>query len=79
MRLHIMVDDAVVRELDGRVGSRGRSAFIVTALKVALDNERRWDTIEAALGRVEDAGHEWDADPAGWVRAQRSADGRRLG
>ena len=28
--------------------------------------------LKAALGRVEDGGHEWDDDPAGWVRQQRT-------
>jgi hypothetical protein len=26
-----------------------------------------------------DREHEWDADPAGWVHAQRMADTRRVG
>jgi hypothetical protein len=31
-----------------------------------------------ALGSIEDTGHEWDDDPAGWVRQQR-AGGRAAG
>lgn len=79
MRLHITVEDALVRDLDERAGPRGRSAFIVAALRQALDSERRWDVIEASLGGIDDSGHEWDSDPAAWVRAERRADQRRVG
>ena len=44
-----------------------------------LDDERRWNDIEASLGSIADTGHEWDEDPAGWVRAQRRGDSRRSG
>ena len=44
-----------------------------------LDNERRWDDIDAARSGLADTGHEWDADPAAWVRRQRHADPRRAG
>jgi metal-responsive CopG/Arc/MetJ family transcriptional regulator len=78
MRLHITVDDALVAELDQRVGPRQRSAFIAELLRRGLEDERRWDDIEAALGSISDTGHEWDDDPAAWVRQQR-ADQRRTG
>jgi Arc/MetJ-type ribon-helix-helix transcriptional regulator len=71
MRLHISLDDALVAELDSRVGPRDRSRFIEDAVRLALDQARRADALEAALGSVPDAGHEWDDDPAGWVREQR--------
>jgi Arc/MetJ-type ribon-helix-helix transcriptional regulator len=79
MRVHITLSDELVRELDRRVGSRGRSAFIAGAVREALDDERRWELIESALGSVHDEGHDWDADPAAWVREQRSADSTRVG
>jgi hypothetical protein len=79
MRVHISLDEALVSELDRRVGQRRRSAFIAETVRRALDDERRWDDIEGALGTVPDAGHEWDDDPAAWVRGQRRNDGRRLG
>jgi predicted transcriptional regulator len=79
MRLHIMLDDAVVAELDARVGARQRSRFIADAVRRALDDERRWSEIEAGLGTVADGGHDWDEDPAGWVREQRAAGQRRAG
>lgn len=40
------------------------------------ETERRWDEIEASLGTVTDTGHEWDDDPAEWVRQRRGGDGR---
>lgn len=79
MRLHIALDDELVAELDRRVGPRRRSAFIAMLVTRGLDDERRWDEIESALGRIDDSGHEWDDDPAAWVRAQRRGDGRRTG
>lgn len=79
MRLHISLDDDLVRALDVRVGRRRRSAFIASAVQTALEDERRWNDIESALGRLNDSEHDWDADPATWVRAQRSADSSRVG
>ncbi|HTC73598.1 MAG TPA: ribbon-helix-helix protein, CopG family [Solirubrobacteraceae bacterium] len=79
MRLHISLDDDLVEELDERVGRRRRSTFISETLRRALDDERRWEDIEAGLGAVSDSGHDWDDDPAGWVSAQRRSDPARVG
>ncbi len=79
MRLHISLDDSLVRQLDERVGQRRRSAFISETLRRALDEERRWDDIEAGLGALAGREHEWDDDPAAWVRAQRYSDPSRVG
>lgn len=79
MRLHISLSDDLVAELDGKVGRRRRSAFIAETLTRALEEERRWRDIEAALGRIEDGSHEWDVDPQAWVRAQRRSDPGRVG
>ena len=78
MRLHIALDDDLVAELDRRAGKRQRSAFIAELVRRGLDDEQRWDDIEGALGVISDSGHDWDADPAAWVREQRS-DSRRAG
>lgn len=72
MRIHIALDDDLVAELDRRAGVLRRSAFLGELIRRGLDDERRWDDIEAALGRLPDTGHEWDDDPAAWVREQRS-------
>ncbi|MDE0220639.1 MAG: hypothetical protein OXJ90_15340 [Spirochaetaceae bacterium] len=79
MRLHIALADDLVAELDRRAGARRRSAFIAHVVRRALDDERRWDDIEAALDTIPDTGHEWDAEPADWVRRQRQGDIRRSG
>ena len=79
MRLHITLDDELGEELDRRAGTRQRSAYIEAAVRQTLDDERRWDDVESALGSLADSGHAWDDDPATWVRAQREADSRRTG
>ena len=79
MRVHIALDDDLVAELDRRAGARQRSAFIAELIRRALDDERRWDEIEASLGQLVSEGHAWDGDAATWVRGQRTADSRRAG
>lgn len=79
MRLHIALDDDLVAELDRRVGPRQRSAFISALIRRGIEDEQRWDEIEAALGALDDTGHDWDDDPSAWVRAQRTDDARRTG
>jgi metal-responsive CopG/Arc/MetJ family transcriptional regulator len=79
MRLHISLDDELIDALDSRVGRRRRSAFIAATIRQALEDQRRWDEIEAALGSLQNSEHDWDRDPAGWVRSQRRGDRRRVG
>jgi predicted transcriptional regulator len=79
MRVHISLDDDLVRRIDARVGSRERSSFIAQAVLIALDEEDRWRLIRSAIGSIGDQGHDWDEDPAAWVRSQRRADARRMG
>ena len=78
MRLHISLDDDLVAELDRVAGPRDRSRYISRAVRRALDDDRRRAALESVLGSVADFGHEWDEDPAAWVRRQR-ADERRAG
>lgn len=61
--------DELGRELDARVGQRGRT----------LNREQRRQLIESAIGTISDSGHAWDVDPAAWVRDQRRGDARRVG
>lgn len=79
MRVHITLDEAILDELDRRVGPRGRSSFIAQAVSAALEHAHRWELIESALGLVPDADHPWDRNPAAWVRRQRRTDRRRVG
>ena len=76
MRVHMTLDEADVRRLDARVGARWRSSFIAEAVRRALDDEHRWESIESAVGAIPDTGHAWDRDAAGWVRQQRRSDPR---
>lgn len=79
MRLHISLDDGLVAELDRRVGSRKRSAYIAATIRQALDDEMRWERLVAAAGALGPDGGEWGDDPAAWVREQRLADPGRVG
>jgi len=79
MRVHISLDEELIERLDRRVGVRRRSAYIAEAVRRALDDDLRWSLIESSIGAIDADGHEWDEDPAAWVRAQRSVDDRRVG
>ena len=79
MRVHITLREEVVKDLDRRVGARRRSSFVARAVERALEDEHRWELIQSSLGTIADRGHEWDADPARWVRSQRRADPKRVG
>ncbi len=79
MRVHVYLDDELVRELDRRVGPRRRSPFIEAAVRRALEDTHRWELVWSAVGAISDGGHAWDEDPAAWVREQRRADARRVG
>jgi metal-responsive CopG/Arc/MetJ family transcriptional regulator len=79
MRMHIELDDQLVAQIDELSGPRGRSAFVRSAIERAIRQELRWTDIEAAAGAIENQDHEWDHDPAAWVREQRRADVRRAG
>jgi predicted transcriptional regulator len=77
--MHIELDDELVARVDALTGHRGRSAFVRAAIEWALQQEQRWVELESAAGSIDDRGHAWDPDPAGWVRDQRHADQRRAG
>lgn len=80
MRMHIELDDEVVREVDRLAGPRERTAFVRRAVLRAVEEARRGEALRAAAGSLSTAPpHDWDADPAAWVRAGRRADERRVG
>lgn len=79
MRVHITLPQALVKDLDRRVGARHRSSFVAQAVERALEDEHRWELIQSSLGTIKDRGHDWDADPARWVRGARRADAKRVG
>jgi len=77
--MHIELDDDLVRRVDQVAGSRGRSAFVRSAVEEALAQALRWQALESAAGALADTEHEWDDDTAGWVAGQRHSDPRRAG
>jgi Arc/MetJ family transcription regulator len=77
--MHIELDDAVVSEIDAIAGTRGRSEYVRAALARALESDRRLKALLSVAGAIKDTPHEWDDDPAAWVRAQRRTDPRRVG
>jgi Arc/MetJ family transcription regulator len=79
MRMHVELDDDLIAQVDRLVGSRGRSRFVCAAVERAVRQEIRWSATEATAGGIDDQGHDWDVDPAEWVREQRRADTRRAG
>jgi predicted transcriptional regulator len=79
MRMHIVLDDELVRQVDARAGKGGRTRYVIEALRQRLKNEQRWESLFSAAGSVSDTGHEWDDDPAAWVDDQRRADDPRVG
>lgn len=72
MRLHLDLDDELVAALDRRAEQRSRSALIAELIRRGLDDECRWDDIEASLGAISDTGHEW-------TRIPRTGSGRSEG
>lgn len=79
VRIHISLDDDLVREIDRRAGRGNRSAFVASAVRQVLGDAERWELVWSGVGAIEEGGHEWDIDPASWVRAQREGDSARLG
>jgi Arc/MetJ-type ribon-helix-helix transcriptional regulator len=79
MRVHISLDEELVREIDRRAGKGRRSAFIERSVRQTLDDAARWDLIWSAVGGAADEGHEWDDDAAAWVARQRRLDPSRVG
>ena len=79
MRMHLELDDDLVREIDTVAGHRGRTRFVRDAVVAALEQRRRSELVRSARGSIEAAGHDWDRDPAAWVHGQRRAQRRRVG
>jgi predicted transcriptional regulator len=78
VRVHISLDEDLLRELDELAGERGRSAYIEEAVRERLERARRWRALERAIGSIPDTGHDWDEDPARWVHEQRRLGERPL-
>ena len=79
MRMHIEHDDTIVTEIDAITGERRRGAFVREAISAAVDRHRRMGRLRQSAGMFRDSEHDWDDDPAAWVRRQRTGDSRRVG
>lgn len=74
MRIRVVLDGELVAELDRRAGSRPCGVFAAELIACGLEDERCQENLEAAFGSLPDTGHDWDDDPAAWVRRQRRGD-----
>jgi len=55
MRLHLVLDEDVVREIDAIAGKRGRSRFVREAVEARLDRDRReLEALERLRGSMPD-------------------------
>ena len=79
MRVHIDIEKPLIDRIDEVAGERGRSQFVRQAVIAALDNQDRQRLLRSARASIAPTGHEWDSDPAQWVRRQRRGDVRRIG
>jgi predicted transcriptional regulator len=80
-RMHIVVPDDLARELDERVGKRGRSRFFTRAAAKELARLRLLEALEDAAGALADEDiPEWRTpeEATAWVRALRAQDEERL-
>jgi hypothetical protein len=59
-RAHVVVPEALLEEVDRRVGKRGRSSFFVEAAKEKLRRERLVDVAHRFAGSLKGAVSEWD-------------------
>jgi metal-responsive CopG/Arc/MetJ family transcriptional regulator len=79
MRIHIDMGEDLIERIDAQAGKGRRSQFVRDAVVAALEQRDRTELVLSARGAIAARGHEWDADPAAWVRAQRRGDTRRVG
>jgi hypothetical protein len=73
-RAHVVLPDAVLREIDARVGPRRRSEFIEEAVAEQLKRLRRVEAFERVVGSVADGAiPEWETreSTAEWLRKLR--------
>lgn len=69
MRLHINLDDELVREIDGLAGARGRSRLIREAVEAEVERRRRVGFLEQAVGSAPEF--------APWMTPERISEERK--
>jgi hypothetical protein len=79
-RIHVVLPDDLVREIDARVGRRQRSEFIQETIEEKLRLLRRVEAFENAAGSVADGQiPEWETreSTAEWLRELRQGWNRK--
>ena len=77
-RAHVWLPDDLLREIDGIVGSRGRSAFLVETAREAVKRRKLLAFLESDEAAWKDADHPELAKGSGtWVRALRQEGEKR--
>ena len=81
MRVHVVLDDELVDEVDALAGRRRRSAFIEDAIREKLQRERQRRALENYImssERPDNPNWRTPEDTSRWVREMRELDNRRL-
>lgn len=69
MRLHLVLDEDVVKEIDSIAGKRGRSKFVREAVEVRLDEDKRQlEALERLRGSMPDFAAFMTPE---WIRKER--------
>jgi hypothetical protein len=78
MRLHINLDDDLVRQIDDVAGPRGRSKLIREAVEIEVERRRRQAALERLVGSMPDFAPwmtpEWISEPQARKPGARSQD-----
>ncbi len=72
MRLHITLDEELVKAIDEIAGKRGRSAFIRDAVEAEAERQRKMKSFWAAVEMPGDALEPWMT--AEWIAENRRRD-----
>ena len=79
-RAHVWLPDDLLREIDGIVGSRGRSAFLVATAREAVKRRKLLAFLESGEVAWKDKDHpELAKGSAAWVRSLRQEGEKRGG
>lgn len=81
MRVHIVIPEELISEVDELVGARRRSQFFEDAVREKLKHMKLLTAAESAAGSLADVdtpGWESSEAAAAWVDAVRRADNQRF-
>ncbi|MFN8589960.1 MAG: ribbon-helix-helix domain-containing protein [Thermomicrobiales bacterium] len=73
-RVHVVLPDSILQEVDAQVGPRGRSEFIQDAIEEKLNRLRRVEAFARVAGSIADGEiPEWETpeSTAAWIREIR--------